>query len=223
MKQYLLVLVSRLTMLGIVLNTVFGQSPLFWGNVKWASGYPATAVEVRLVRNDETVSTVYTDQAGSYAFFGIKGRPSDYDVMVYNRESLLGQIRVPEMPAGRQIPDIKLTGQTLRAKVVAVPGTVGVGQKTLITVTVLDRNGIPVPNVRITISAGGGKFLDPKEPYNPRSRLQGPYRAQGLTSTKGMYATSWVCNPCAGGYVLNIEGNKDYYIPSAFDLTVHIR
>jgi hypothetical protein len=224
MKKHLAILALTLVTLGILSRNVCGQSLFVWGNVKWATGYPAIAIEVRLVQNDNTVrSTAYTNQTGSYAFFGIEGRPSDYYVMVYSRGSVLGQIRVPEIPVGRQVPEIRLTSKILKVSVVAVPETVAVGQKTVITVTVRDENGQPVPNATTTISAGGGKFLSPGESYDPTSRLHGPYTATGLTDTRGIYATSWVCNPCARAYGLRVEGSKDNYIMSASDLTIDIR
>jgi hypothetical protein len=100
--------------------------------------------------------------------------------------------------------------------------TVATGQKTVIIVTVKDENGRPFPNVRTIISAGGGKFLRSGETYNQKSRLHGPYKTTGLTDMHGIYQTSWVCNPCARGYGLRVEGNKDGYITSTFDLMVNI-
>lgn len=223
MKQRLILLSTVLLMVGTHSHDVAGQSPFLWGYVKWATGYPAMGMEVRLVRNGAVKSSVYSDQAGSYAFFGIDGRPSEFSVMVYSRESILGQIRVPDIPAGRQLPDITLTGQVLRAKVAAVPSTVTAGQKTVITVTVQDGSGRPISDVNVTVSAGGGKFLSPVESYDPRSRLQGPYRTTGLTNASGSYTTAWACNPCAAAYVLRVEGTKNYYILSASDLRIEVR
>lgn len=203
---------------------VCAQSLFVWGNVKWATGNPAIGIEVRLLQNNGMVkSTAYTDQTGSYAFFAIEGRPADYDVVAYSRGRVLGQTRVPAISPGGQVPEITLTRRTLRVNVVAAPETVAVGQKTVITVTVRDENGQPVPNATATISAGGGKFLGPGESYDPQSRLHGPYSATGNTDTRGIYTTSWVCNPCAPGYGLRVEGTKDGYIISAADLTIAIK
>jgi hypothetical protein len=223
MKKHCAVLLLTLMPLGIFLKDIRGQSPFLRGNVKWATGYPAIAVEVRLVQNQKKIQSVYTDQAGSYAFFGVEGRPSEYTVVVYRQKSILGESKVPEVTASRQIRDIVLTDQTLMAKVVALPETVVAGQRAVIRVTVLDRYGNPVPSVSITVSAGGGKFLKPGETFDPRSRLHSPYEAIGTTNAIGAYVTSWVCNPCARGYGLVVEANKDYYMPTGLNLTINVK
>jgi hypothetical protein len=204
-------------------DDVRAQSLFLWGNVKWASNNPAIGIEIRLVRDDKQVrSTVYTDRTGSYAFFGIEGRPSDYVVVAYSRGSVIGQIRVPAISVGGQVPEMRLTSRMLRISAVATPKTVAPGQRTVLTVTVKDENGRPVPDATTTISAGGGKFLGPAEPFNPKDRLHGPYKTDGQTDAGGLYETSWVCNPCARAYGLRVESGKDGYILSAFDLTINI-
>lgn len=224
MKKYLPILTLALVMLSIPSKSVYGQSLFIWGNVKWATGYPAVGVEVRLVKKNEMVmSKVYTDQSGSYAFFGIRGRPSDHYVKVYSRGNLLANRKLEQVPIGGHVPEIRLFSKVLRMTAVALPKTVAKGQKTVIIVTVKDENGRPLPNVRTTIFAGGGKFLRAGESYNPKSRLQGPYKATGKTDSRGIYQASWVCNPCSRGYGLRVEGDKDGFITSTFDLMVNIR
>ena len=99
--------------LGIFATTGLSQgrttSPIFvWGNVKWVTGFSASGLEVRLIRNDTqaVVQTAYTNPSGRYAFSGVPGRPSDYTLRVYTGNRMRGEIRVPNLPVGGQAPDI---------------------------------------------------------------------------------------------------------------------
>ena len=127
-----------------------------------------------------------------------------------------------------ELPEVRQTAKEeidkrLRLTVAADPPTVSAGEKTRLSVVILDRNGLPQSNARATISSGGGKFLKPGESFDPKSRLHDPYVATGLTDKDGVFATSWVCNPCAAGYSLHIEASKEGFITSSTDYTVRIR
>jgi hypothetical protein len=98
--------------LAIISQNSYGQSVSIWGNVLWATGSPAIGVEVKLVRNDKTLSVAaYTNQAGRYAFFGIKGKPADYTLMVYYRDKLLRQEAVHDLRNRNQVPDIIISSR----------------------------------------------------------------------------------------------------------------
>ena len=63
-------------------------------------------IELRLVKNNVTQATKYTNQAGRYAFFGIEGQPSDYVLMVFSGNTNLRQMSLINIPVGERIPDI---------------------------------------------------------------------------------------------------------------------
>jgi len=203
-------------------NDTHCQSLFVWGNVKWITGIPSVGFEVKLMRlNGEFVSTAYTNQSGSYAFFGITGQPSGHYIMIYYKKILISQTRIPEIPLGQQVPDIFLN-KMLFINVVAVPQFISPGQSTAITVHVYDEIGQAVQDVTVTIAAGGGKFLEQGELYNQLVRLHGPYSVSGLMDIYGKYTTHWVCNPCAKAYILTIECIKKGYIPGVAELTINI-
>jgi WD40 repeat protein len=90
------------------------------------------------------------------------------------------------------------------------PQTVAPGEKTTITVTVRAGDRSLMPGAKVTISAGGGKFLPKADsPFDPKDRLHGPFSATGTTNEQGQWTTWWVCNPAASGYVLGIEASKE--------------
>jgi hypothetical protein len=108
--------------------------------------------------------------------------------------------------------------------VVGTPEEVAPGEKTTITVTVRAGDGSPLANARVAVSSGGGRFL-PKadEPFDPKDRLHGPYKATGTTDEKGRFTTWWVCNPAAPGYVLGIEATKEGYTSGKAHWTIRIK
>ncbi|MBA7690698.1 hypothetical protein ES703_99229 [subsurface metagenome] len=113
----------------------------------------------------------------------------------------------------------------LRLDAKATPPEVSPGQKSTIIVTVRDAQGHFVRDANVRVGAGGGKFL-PREdtPYNPRSRLQGPYSKTGITNIDGKFLTWWVCNPCAKSYSLGVEAWKEGYLDAArIEITIQIR
>lgn len=203
-------------------NDTYCQSLFVWGNVKWITGNPSVGFEVKLIRlNGEIASTAYTNQSGSYAFFGITGQPSDHYIMIYYKKNMIRQMKIPEIPLGQQVPDI-LLNKMLFINVVAGSQYISRGQSTAITVQVYDEMYQAVQDVTVTIAAGGGKFLKQGELYDQFTRLQGPYKVSGAIDINGKYTTYWVCNPCAMAYVLSIECIKQGYIPGAAELTINI-
>ena len=90
------------------------------------------------------------------------------------------------------------------------PETVAPGEKTTLTITVRAADGSPLSGAKVSVSAGGGKFLPTAETiFDPNSRLHGPYSATGTTDGQGQFTTWWVCNPCAAAYVLGVQASKD--------------
>ncbi len=113
MKDYFAKSALMILILGIFATTGLSHGqpapPIFvWGNVKWVTGFSASGLEVRLIRNDTKaiVQTAYTNPSGRYAFLGVPGRPSDYTLRVYTGNRMRGEIRVPNLPIGGQAPDI---------------------------------------------------------------------------------------------------------------------
>ena len=93
------------------------------------------------------------------------------------------------------------------------PQTVAPGEKTTITVTVRAGDRSLLSGAKVTISAGGGKFLPKADaPFDPKDRLHGPFSATGTTNDQGQWTTWWVCNPAASGYALGIEASKEGYV-----------
>ncbi|MHC4330721.1 MAG: hypothetical protein ACYSWW_21665 [Planctomycetota bacterium] len=103
------------------------------------------------------------------------------------------------------------------------PESVSPGQRTCITIVALDGNGNPLPETSIRVSAGGGRFLRENETYDPRSRLHSPYYATGKTDSEGRFKTYWACNPCAGGYVMAAEAEKDGFTSGKTEFTISIK
>jgi hypothetical protein len=103
------------------------------------------------------------------------------------------------------------------------PEKVVPGEKTAITVTVRTADGGFLANAKVSITAGGGKFLPKADtPFDPKGRLHSPYSATGTTDDKGQFTTWWVCNPAASGYVLNIEVSSEGYINGKSNYTIHV-
>lgn len=102
------------------------------------------------------------------------------------------------------------------------PASVRPGQRTCITIVARDSNGNPLPEVSIRVSAGGGRFLQENETYDPRSRLHNPYSVTGKTDRDGRFKTYWVCNPCARGYGMVAEAEKDGFIPGKTEFNISI-
>src|SRR5262249_17391509 len=77
-------------------------------------------------------------------------------------------------------------------EVAGKPKTVSPGQKTTITVTVRAGDRSLLSGAKVTLSAGGGKFLPKADtPFDPKDRLHGPFSATGTTNDKGQFTTWW--------------------------------
>jgi hypothetical protein len=104
------------------------------------------------------------------------------------------------------------------------PRTVAPGEKTTITVTVRAGDRSLLSGAKVTVSAGGGKFLPKSDtPFDPKDRLHGPFSAKGTANEKGQFTTWWVCNPAATGYVLRIEVSKEGYTSSKAEHAIPIK
>jgi len=109
-------------------------------------------------------------------------------------------------------------------EVVGNPRTVARGEKTTLTVTVRAGDRSVLPGAKVTISAGGGKFLPKADtPFDPKDRLHGPYSATGATDQKGQFTTWWVVNPATRGYVLDVEASKEGYSGGKTTYTIRIK
>jgi hypothetical protein len=112
----------------------------------------------------------------------------------------------------------------LSIDVVGNPGSVAPGEKTTITVTVRSEDGRNLPGAKVTIGAGGGKFLPKSDtPFDPKSRLHGPSSATGVSNADGQFTTWWVVNPAASGYVMSIRASKEGYISARAEHRIPIR
>jgi hypothetical protein len=109
-------------------------------------------------------------------------------------------------------------------EVVGNPKTVTSGEKTTITVTVRAGDRSLLPGAKVTISAGGGKFLPKADtPFDPKDRLHAPYSATGTSDEKGKFTTWWVVNPAAAGYVLNINASKQGFTTARAEHRIPIK
>jgi hypothetical protein len=104
------------------------------------------------------------------------------------------------------------------------PSPVGHGEKATIYVKVVNQLDRAVEGASVIVRAGGGMFLDTAAAaYDPAATLQGPFSVTGVTDSDGAFTTWWVCNPCAGSYVLSVEASKTGYTGASGELTVLIR
>jgi hypothetical protein len=93
-----------------------------------------------------------------------------------------------------------IQGGSIGVSAVADPFNISVGQMTEIRVQTLDSSGAPLAGVAVTVQAGGGTFL-----------ATGKTTVSGVTGTDGYFRTPWQCNPCAGGYVMDVTATKPNY------------
>jgi hypothetical protein len=118
----------------------------------------------------------------------------------------------------------KIPKQQIIVEVSGRPQMISPGEKTTITVTVRDGDRSLLSGAKVTISAGGGKFLPKADTqFDPKGRLQEPYSATGTTNDKGQFTTWWVCNPAAPGYGLGIEASKEGYTGGKAEHTIRIK
>jgi hypothetical protein len=104
------------------------------------------------------------------------------------------------------------------------PRTVAAGERMTITVTVRAGDRSLLPGARVSISAGGGRFLPKADSrFDPKDRLHGPFSATGTANEQGQFTIWWVCNPAAPGYVLSLEATKDGYTAGKGELTITIK
>jgi hypothetical protein len=111
----------------------------------------------------------------------------------------------------------------IKVEVEAHPERVSPGEKVELLITVRTGDNQVLPEAAVHVESGGGKFFkNENSPYNPKARLHGPYSIAGHTDNNGQFRTWWVCNPCAGAYVLNIESAKKGYITGSAEFTIPI-
>lgn len=109
------------------------------------------------------------------------------------------------------------------SRTIVEPSPVPPGAIAAIYVYVMDENYQPVEGATVMVEAGGGKFLESETAwYDPNERLMGPFSSAGYTGLDGLYATWWVCNPCAPGYGMSVTINKDGYIGTTGEVTFDI-
>jgi hypothetical protein len=127
--------------------------------------------------------------------------------------------------AAKVVIDAERKEREKRLKVLleTFPNPVSFGERTQINVTIQDGYGRAIKDVKVQVSAGGGKFLKSNEEFNSKSSLQSPYESIGLTDEGGVYTTWWVCNPCAAGYGMNVKVSKDNYYDTNSELTINIK
>jgi hypothetical protein len=92
------------------------------------------------------------------------------------------------------------------------PATVGVGEFTAILVTAATREGTPIPDARVTISAGGGTFRGTRHT-----------QLSGATNARGEFQAHWTCKPCAPAYRISIEVSKAGFTTATAAVNVKIR
>ena len=104
------------------------------------------------------------------------------------------------------------------------PPTVAPGERTTITVTVRAGDRSLLPGAKVTVGAGGGKFLPKADAaFDRKDRLHGPYSASGTSDDKGRFTTWWVVNPAAAGYGLSATASKEGYRSGKAEYTIRIK
>jgi hypothetical protein len=113
--------------------------------------------------------------------------------------------------------------RVLSIRATASPASCTVGERTTITAVVFDGQGKPAPGAKVQVSAGGGRFLPgPDDPYDPKTRLHGPYSASGTSDQEGRFVTWWVVNPATASYVLDIRATKESWGEAQTNLQIVI-
>jgi hypothetical protein len=127
-------------------------------------------------------------------------------------------------PLGQGMVAFRRESQATNAisiEVIATPKAVAPGEKATITVTVRTGDNRLLPGAKVTIAAGGGRFLAAADtPFDPKSRLHEPYSATGTTDKEGQFMTWWVVNPAAAGYQFSIEATREGYTGSKATLLI---
>jgi hypothetical protein len=149
---------------------------------------------------------------GSYRVqAAMDGKPIQNDMVTITRGDKR-VVRVSLELARLVAPRRQVGRKDLIIHVTSDPDPVALGEKTTVTVTVRSSDGILLPGVKVTIFAGGGKFLPSAETrFDPNSSLHGPFSTVGTTNQKGQFATWWVCNPGVGAYGVSVEAVKEGY------------
>ncbi len=186
----------------------------------FAKNIPLIAEIVKV--NSETIFSVYADREyqvdKKIMKFGDYSAIISYGCMELKLGNFATMVKTPWSLALFYCDDFldqEKIGEQLKLYVLVVPESVTRGEKTAITITIRDQNSLPLPNARVSISAGGGKFLEPDESFDPKSYLHSPDTATGLTNLDGSYTTWWVCNPCATGYGMIVEASKNGFSTSS--------
>ncbi len=97
-------------------------------------------------------------------------------------------------------------------KAASRPATIGAGEHTAILVVAATREGSPIPDAQVTISAGGGVFRGTRET-----------RLTGATNAQGVFQAHWTCKPCARAYGIGIEVSKAGFATATTTVDVKIQ
>ena len=89
-----------------VTRRAFAAQVFAWGHIVWATGTPAAGLEVRLIRRGSVRAKAFTNQAGNFTFFDIRGNPSDYHLEVFSGQRRLKRVPIPNAPPGQKLPDM---------------------------------------------------------------------------------------------------------------------
>jgi hypothetical protein len=123
------------------------------------------------------------------------------------------------IPGADTVPTKPIThdNQPMSVSVNGSPLAVQAGGSTEITVMVTTSDGSVVPDARVLVSAGGGKFGD-----------TGAIQAAGKTNEQGVYHTIWStydANVYTGdvSYGLNVNVRKDGFQEGTGQITIHVK
>ena len=98
------VLIVTLALLLLWPVGALSQPPLFFsGAIKWTTGNPAIGIEARLVQGGAVKDRAFTNQAGLFSFYSLKGQPHEYTLELYQGRNLLKNVPLQGVPVGGQI------------------------------------------------------------------------------------------------------------------------
>lgn len=109
MKQKQVALFSVFFCFSIFFTEISAQTLFLRGKVLWSNDSSGvTGLKVQLQKDSATISDVFTNEKGLFAFFDIKEipDPSHCIITIYSHNKLIKEIKLGEIRIGERIRDI---------------------------------------------------------------------------------------------------------------------
>jgi hypothetical protein len=101
--------------------------------------------------------------------------------------------------------------QKIEVTVTSNPYTILAGATAEIRVFVITENQVPLPEAKVTLSAGGGYFEVSKN-----------LKEVGTTNSQGVYITRWTApNPAGIAYGISVKASKQHFVDAEGKVTVN--